>query len=68
MDRFPDPAARMSETQTVLPPDKAEPSIKELKALLVQCAEAIAYCHAYRINDSTIAEHRELMQRVREIT
>ena len=42
--------------------------IAELKALIVELAEAVQYCHVYRINDATIEYHRELMQRAREAT
>lgn len=45
---------------------KAE--IEQLKKLLVEAAEAVQYCHVYRINDATIEYHRELMQRAREVT
>ena len=40
--------------------------IAELKALIVELAEAVQYCHVYRINDATIEYHRELMQRARD--
>jgi hypothetical protein len=38
----------------------------EARSLIIELAEAVQYCHVYRINDATIAEHRELMQRTRE--
>ncbi len=47
--------------------ERLKEDIKELRDIAVALAEAVQYCHVYRINQTTIDEQRALMQRARKL-